>query len=304
MSFPAPIFKRRWSALSVGLIAGVLLATGIGGAVAATQIADSSRTSNTLTACVKRTTGAVRIVSQSRKCRRGERRISWNRTGPQGPAGQSNSSSSSPGPQGPQGVQGVRGPAGADGAVGEDASMKGDTGATGAQGERGPQGIQGVQGEKGDTGATGAQGDTGATGAQGDTGARGDTGATGATGPEGPQGTQGAMGDTGATGPQGPAGPADIDRVEEPAVTATGTIVGDETTASATCPVGSRLTGGGADIVNNGNKYRGVLISSHPDTDGVNARTWQARGVLILSGGNSTRGTNYTIQAYALCATG
>ena len=68
----------------------------------------------TFNACVKKSSGAMRIVSASKKCAKKERKISWN----------------APGIQGPQGLQGEPGPAGQDGANGED----GQDGQDGADG--------------------------------------------------------------------------------------------------------------------------------------------------------------------------
>ncbi len=78
---------------------------------------------NVINACVKKKTGAVRIVSEPSKCKRSEDPLSWNQTGPpgvQGPVG----------PSGPKGEQGSVGPAG-------------------PQGEQGPVGPQGPQGPPG-----------------------------------------------------------------------------------------------------------------------------------------------------------
>ena len=58
-------------------------------------------------ACVKRTSGATRIVSAKAKCRKGEQKLSWNTSGPAGPAGRS----------GATGAEGKAGANGTDGAV-------------------------------------------------------------------------------------------------------------------------------------------------------------------------------------------
>jgi hypothetical protein len=55
--------------------------------------------SNTVRACVKKRGGAVRVVKAGAKCKRGERRLAWNRAGVPGPAG-------APGATGPQGAAG------------------------------------------------------------------------------------------------------------------------------------------------------------------------------------------------------
>ena len=69
-------------------------------------------------ACVTPRTGAIKIVSASARCPAGQRKISWNKIGPQGGTG----------PQGPLGPQGPTGP----------------QGAAGSQGPTGPQGPPGV----------------------------------------------------------------------------------------------------------------------------------------------------------------
>lgn len=101
-----------------------------------------------------RSRGQLRIVASGDECRKDERAISWNQTGP----------------------------AGATGAAGA-------LGATGPMGPTGPTGAQGATGLMGPTGAQGATGSAGPTGAQGGTGAQGATGPKGDTGPIGPTGT-------------------------------------------------------------------------------------------------------------------
>lgn len=77
--------------------------------------------------------GSLRVVDVATDCKKSERTLDWNQTGPQGP-------------QGPQGIQGV-------------------------QGTQGDNGIQGVQGVKGDRGDPGTPGSPGAQGPQGPAGA-------------------------------------------------------------------------------------------------------------------------------------
>ena len=129
------------------------------------------------------------------------------------------------------------------GAVG----LTGDKGEQGEPGERGPQGDQGVQGETGAvgaTGATGATGDTGPKGDQGDPGTDGTNGTNGTNGTDGAQGLQGPAGQTGPQGPPGPAAPGTLQsmRVQGPTVGLGGDGFAH---ASATCPAGWTLTGGG-----------------------------------------------------------
>jgi hypothetical protein len=76
------------------------LAVLIGGALTvAVQAADAS----SIYACVRKHGGSVRIVSAKSKCRRGERRVSWNAAGPAGPPG-ANGATGATGASGANGV--------------------------------------------------------------------------------------------------------------------------------------------------------------------------------------------------------
>jgi hypothetical protein len=131
--------------------------------------------------CMKKRGGVLRVA---RHCRRGERKLSWNRLGRQGVRG----------PIGPEGFDGVPGTTGPGGPP---------TGTTGPVGPAGPTGATGPQGA---VGATGPAGPTGLTGLEGTTGTTGAPGATGPIGATGPAGPTGPVGPTGATGPTGAAG--------------------------------------------------------------------------------------------------
>ena len=122
-----------------------------------------------------------------------------------------------------------------------------------------PEGPAGPQGEKGD------QGDTGATGPQGE---KGDKGDTGDTGPQGPIGLTGATGATGAKGDTGDQGPAGADGVAAGLACSTNQVIKWNGSAwvcsslqyveeyystpvgnaSALCPNGKQVTGGGCRI--------------------------------------------------------
>jgi Collagen triple helix repeat (20 copies) len=117
--------KSRLIAISVITSASVL------------AVSSSYADTETITACVKKSNGSVRIITGKMKCAKNERLTTWTSTSDNliGPAGATGSA----------GATGERGPAGA----------------TGNDGAIGPQGIQGS------TGATGPKGDTGATGANG-----------------------------------------------------------------------------------------------------------------------------------------
>ncbi len=102
-------------------VIGVCLIVSASVLTASSSFADTE----TVTACVKKSNGATRIVSGKMKCAKNERQISWNSTS-----------------------DSLIGPAGAAGAAG----------ATGATGEQGPQGIQGPAGATGPAGPAGANG--------------------------------------------------------------------------------------------------------------------------------------------------
>jgi hypothetical protein len=85
-------------AMAVAVTALVAVSAGL--AVAAT-----SGSGPVIRACANKKTGALRLAS---KCRRNERAIQWNQTGPQGPAGLAgrNGASGTTGPAGQTGPQG------------------------------------------------------------------------------------------------------------------------------------------------------------------------------------------------------
>jgi hypothetical protein len=85
-------------------------------------------------ACSRNKRGWLRLVHSASECRKNERAVAWNESGPPG----------EPGPVGAVGPAGPAGPPGADGAPGP----------AGAQGPQGPQGERGPQGPKGDPGTT------------------------------------------------------------------------------------------------------------------------------------------------------
>ena len=112
------------------------LAVGGGAFASATGGSEDSPTGE-IQACVKKSTGKLRIVDEASDChRRQERFISWSATGTPGPPGAA-------GPAGPAGPAGERGPAGEDGAPGE----RGPAGDRGPAGETGPAGPPGPAGE-------------------------------------------------------------------------------------------------------------------------------------------------------------
>jgi hypothetical protein len=68
-------------------------------------------------------------------------------------------------------------------------------------------------------------------------------------------------------------------------------------TATATCPAGTVLLGGGASVTTTqAQKERAQLVSSYPSS----TTTWTAIGVVAI--GNLNGGNTMTVTAYALCS--
>jgi hypothetical protein len=101
-------------------------------------------------ACRHKWSGELRVVNAASSCRRNERPLAWNVSGPPGPAG----------PSGPEGAPGPAGPAGAQGPAGP----PGERGETGATGPAGPAGTTGAVGPAGPPGAAGPPGPAGPAG--------------------------------------------------------------------------------------------------------------------------------------------
>jgi hypothetical protein len=116
-----PSFSTRSISISALVLSFITLIS--------TNIYFASSSSNEISGCVNKKTGALRI---STKCATAERVITWSKTGPQGI-------------QGLQGLQGVPGEKGSKGDTGEQ-GPKGDIGLTGPQGPQGPQGAAGSTG--------------------------------------------------------------------------------------------------------------------------------------------------------------
>jgi hypothetical protein len=91
----------RWSAFATVL----LLVVGAGASVSGSPRFISGKTAETIYACVKNSTGAMRMVAANKPCKKGETRWQWSGSGIQGPAGAT-------GAQGPAGATGPQGPAG------------------------------------------------------------------------------------------------------------------------------------------------------------------------------------------------
>ena len=107
------------------------------------------------------------------------------------------------------------------------------------------------------------------------------------TGPLGPTGPQGVAGPAGPTGPQGSAGLSSVQVVNQ-----TSAISGSSSkTATATCPSGKVVIGGGVKINNNESEL--AIQASYPSAP--DAWTGVAREVAFELG-------SWSITTYAICA--
>jgi hypothetical protein len=182
-------------------LAGAAVAVALGGLgaglLAPTSIAASKKTakaasSSLIHACYNKRTGALRVISGSRRCGSGGVAVSWTVEGIAGPRGATGEAGSLLGPRGLSGEVGPAGPAGPQGPAGE-AAARGAAGAAGATGVMGETGANGAQGK---AGATGPEGPAGKAGENGKNGVAGATGPTGTAGPPGPIGPTGSLGET------------------------------------------------------------------------------------------------------------
>jgi len=124
-------------------------------------------------------------------------------------------------------------------------------------------------------------------------------GEDGAMGPAGPQGPAGPEGPQGPTGPEGPAGPQGVVAnttivTGTAALTTVAPLVGETSGVStATCPAGTRLLGGGANLAQGpAAGVRAAVSASYPSS----ATTWSATAVVTLTGSGAA-----SITAYAVC---
>ena len=117
----------------------------------------------------------------------------------------------------------------------------------------------------------------------------------GARGPAGPQGVPGVEGPVGPEGPQGAQGPQGA-----PGLSAVETVYADnfsnvvrlEASATATCPSGKRVIGGGAEILSPFAERKTGLVVSRP----LGSTGWTATGRTYE--GN----TGVNLSVYAICA--
>ncbi len=173
-------------------------------------------------------------------------------------------------------------------------------------------GQQGPKGDKGDTGASGAQGATGtpgqigATGPQGIQGLTGVTGTPGVVGQDGVQGLKGEKGDNGINGSQ---------RIEGDIVYFDGTLTdgnggtffvnaGSQIVASASCPDGKVLLGGGGYVHGFAGQgswpsqaTRVVMQDSYP----LSSTTWTVGGIVISNLASPSSLHPVEARAYAIC---
>lgn len=164
---------------------------------------------------------------------------------------------------------------------------------TGADVRNGSLSASDITGDfQGRPGATGPAGPMGLPGAAGAQGADGQPGPEGAAGPAGPKGQKGDQGESGPQGPAGPAGgtvvvgqPVSSEPAAGPAVTVT---------ATASCPAGETVLGGGAEATTNDTANKVQLISSRPEGDSG----WTAVGVVAVGLGN---GKKLTVTPYVIC---
>jgi hypothetical protein len=161
-----------------------------------------------------------------------------------------------------------------------------------ARGARGPAGAAGPQGLQGPAGPAGAAGSDGAVGPQGP------AGADGGIGPQGPAGADGVDGAGGPQGPAGATGPAGANGVSNYLQVVGVATADDETTpktATATCPGGRSVLGGGYVLSAVSSQSRILLTQNYPSS----ATVWTVVGTLSSVSGD----TSYSLQAYAICGT-
>ena len=103
----------------------------------------------------------------------------------------------------------------------------------------------------------------------------------------------GIPGPAGPTGPAGPPGPAGSSRVVGSPVTITGPGLGLIGTATAACPSGTVLLGGGAQV-----DHSGVVVTALESSYPSSTTVWTATAAALLMGRRDTM----TVTAYALCS--
>lgn len=118
-------------------------------------------------------------------------------------------------------------------------------------------------------------------------------GPQGPPGPEGPQGPPGSQGQQGPAGPPGPQGPVGLSSVELVIEGSPGDSDSPKS-ASAACPVGKIIIGGGARITSAGQPYGLTLKESWPTGD---LSSWQVEAEETVP-----NGAGWHVYAFAICA--
>jgi hypothetical protein len=271
------LVRHRTPAAFLG---GVAVTAVLGGGVALAAI--PSTATGSITACINRTSGAVRIIDfqAGKRCTSKETTLSWSKGVHYRGAWSSGTSynvldvvsylGSSYVAKAPSVGKQPTTSAG----VWSLLSAKGATGATGARGPAGTAGAPGLQGLQGLPGLPGADGADGAPGADG------------AQGPQGPAGPQGDP------GPQGPAGVSG--RVVITATASLGPNSG--TVLDPQCPNGTVPVGGGAHV---GNAYGGVgnattAYIAESDLDNTDTG-WAVTAITTNGAGTSTQFTAHVV---------
>ena len=195
-----------------------------------------------------------------------------------------------------RGLRGPEGPPGPAGSTGERGAT-GSVGPAGPEGRAGPAGAPGPEGEQGPVGPQGPTGPPGEVGVEGPAGPPGPTGPQGEVGPVGPQGPLGPQGPVGPQGPQGPPGPADSQL--SPTATATSAVnapIRTTVSATATCPTGTKVFGGGGQvgITVAAQLNKVAMLASFPS--GPSA--WR---VTVLVNTALTGGAQATVSSTAVC---
>jgi hypothetical protein len=257
---------------AAGFAGGVLTCVALGSGVALAAVPSSA--TGSITACVSRTSGAVRIVDfqAGKRCTSRETTIAWSKGYRYRGAWSSGSTYA---------VLDVVTYNGASYLARVPSTAKSPTSTT----YWGPLALRGLTGAKGTRGLQGVAGTAGAQGVPGVPGADGAEGAPGADGAEGPQGP---------TGPQGPAGVSG--RV---VVTVTADIPGGgHTLLDPQCPSGSVPIAGGAHVGSSfpgwGDANSAYIAESDLDVAG----TGWASTVVVVSGASTTH-----FVAHVICVT-
>jgi hypothetical protein len=144
----------------------------------------------------------------------------------------------------------------------------------GKRGPRGKRGLRGLRGLRGPAGPPGADG------------------ATGAAGPAGPAGAAGAAGQNGAQGAPGLSG-VQIVQTDAPTVI---TGLASSATATASCPAGKKVLGGGVEFV----QLAPGTITSAPVVEATKPVSTEPQGWTGTLRAGATE--DWTARVYAICA--